>query len=364
MARGQKQRGSDRNLDQDTAPEAIPGARKKLGPPPKLDGSPTAGSWFEEAWHGWMKPVGGLVLVVVAYFAYTSHFMPEEAAGRIVLVLILGGAIYAGVEPALDRFSDARRRYMMLGAAAVWAIIAVAPVFRTVFPSKVLAETVIGLTKDTTTGSVTVEGGDTGPYSVSVYGRLKGSGEVDAAYEVEITGAGESVDRVSGELKRTYFNQRVSRRGSGTVAVKQENTENVHRLSTARGPQLKVSGEVGSEQLEDGIHVSFRAAGPSPLLFLGVGLLLVIGALVFDYRMAAPKHDRTHLSTAAGFTLAFGAYFPMEATPHNLVRPAIAAVLVGLGLGALVVWVISAIVNSFKPRPKKLAGVNNRFAEE
>ena len=35
-----------------------------------------------------------------------------------------------------------------------------------------------------------------------------------------------------------------------------------------------------------------------------------------------------------------------------------------MALGALVVWIVSAIINSFKPRPRKLAGVNNRFAEE
>jgi len=359
MARGIKDLSPTSDDEQERG-----GARRRAPAPAPVAGPPSTAAWFEEAWHGWLKPVGGLVLLVVGYLAYNSGLVPEQAAGRVALGLILGGAVFMGIEPALGRLHAPTARYLLAGAGVVWLLVAIGPVFRTVFPSKVLAETTLGATKGSTGAVVNIEGGDNGPYEVAVSGHLRGSGEVDAAYEVEFVGAGDTTDRVQGDLKRTYFNQRVSRRGSGTVAVKQENTENVHRLSTARGPQLKVSGEVGSEQLEDGIHVSFRAAGPSPLLFLGVGLLLVIGALVFDYRMAAPKHDRTHLSTAAGFTLAFGAYFPMEATPHNLVRPAIAAVLVGLGLGALVVWVISAIVNSFKPRPKKLAGVNNRFVEE
>ena len=306
----------------------------------------------------------GLLLLVVAYFAYSGHYIPEESAGRIVLVVIIGGAIYLGIEPALERFSDARRRYLMLGAAAVWAVVAIAPVFRTVFPSKALAETVIALNKDSTTGTVAIEGGDKGPYSVSVFGRLKGSGEVDAAYEVEISGAGESVDRISGELKRTYFSQRVSRRGSGSVPVKQENTENVHRVTKVTGPELKLSGEVGSEMLEDGLHLTFRKAGPSPALFFGIGFLLVVAAIIFDYRMLAPKLERTHLAAATGFTLAFGAYFPEAATPHNIVRPAIAGVLLAALLGATVAWGISAIANSFKPAPRKMAGVKNKFVDD
>jgi hypothetical protein len=340
------------------------GAGKRAAAPGKLEGPPSTAAWFEEAWHGWLKPVGGLVLLVAAYLAYNSGALPEQAAGRVALGLILGGAVFMAIEPALGRLTTPSSRYLLVGFGVVWLLAAIGPVFRTVFPSKVLAETTLGATKGSAAAVVNLEGGGAGPYEVAVSGHLRGTGEVDAAYEIEVVGAGDTTDRVQGDLKRTYFNQRVSRRGSGSVAVKQENTENVHRLSTARGPQLKVSGEVGSEMLEDGVHLTFRSAGPSPLVFLGLGLLLVIGALAFDYRMAAPKHDRTHLSTATGFTLAFGAYFPMEATPHNLVRPAIAAVLVGLGLGALLVWVVSAILNSFKPRPKKLAGVNNRFAEE
>ena len=45
-------------------------------------------------------------------------------------------------------------------------------------------------------------------------------------------------------------------------------------------------------------------------------------------------------------------------------RPAIAGVLAGVGLGALPAWIVSSIVNSFKPRPKKMAGTKNKFAEE
>lgn len=362
MARAPRQRSKDIVTDEGQDPgeaSARPGKGAKAAPAAK--GRPP--SWFEEAWHGWLKPVGGLLAIVIAYLAYDHDLIPEQAAGRMLLMVVIGGVIYLGIEPALARFGDKNKRYMLIGAAVLWGLIAIAPIFRVVFPGTVLGEAVIGVSKDQSTASVTLKDGEKGPFEVSVTGRLKGSSEVEVAYGIEITGAGESADRLDGELKRTYFNQRTSRRSAGTVARRTEHTENLHRITKAVGPELKLSGEVGGDQLEDGLHVAFRKAGPSPVIFFLVGLLVVIAGVVFDYRMLAPKVERTHVASAAGFTLAFVTYFAANGTAHNLVKEAVAGLLPG-ALGAFLGWGVSAIACSFKPRPKKMAGTKNKFVDE
>lgn len=359
MARGPRQRSGNPNVSPSEV-EAPIGRVKAAGKP---EGRPAGASWFEEAWHGWLKSVGGLILLAIGVVAYSNDLLPEQPSGRILLLLIIGGTIYIGLEPALARSGDATKRYMLFGAGVVWALIAIAPVFRTVFPGTVLAETVLGANKDQTTASVTVNGGDKGPYAVSVTGRLKGSGELEVPYGVEITGAGDSSDRLDGELKRTYFNQRTSRRSAGTVSRRTEHTENLHRITKVTGPELKLSGEISGDNLEDGLHVVFRKAGPSPVVYFVIGLLVVIAGVVFDYRMLAPKVERTHVASAAGFTLAFTTYFAANATTHNLVKEGVAGLLPG-ALGAFLGWGISAIACSFKPRPRKMAGSKNKFVDD
>ena len=65
---------------------------------------------------------------------------------------------------------------------------------------------------------------------------------------------------------------------------------------------------------------------------------------------------KTYLAPAAGICLAFSQYLPREATPHSLVRPAVAGLVFALFTGGLGGWLLAAISRAlFGQKPPKKA---------
>lgn len=320
--------------------------------------APGLGSWLEEAWHGWLKSVGGLLLLVVGYLLYSNHVLPESGAGRAVVALIIGGAIFTAAEPVWEQITSSSLRYALIAFIAVWAVVAVAPIWATLFPGKELARIQLGVEKDAAAKQVALPDGEKGPFEVEVQGSLKGAGEAEANYTLRFSGEGDSAESVDGKLERKFFQQRTSRRGTGSVTQRTEHTDLSHRIAKVKGPKVSVEADIAGESLENGLTVIFRRAGLNPLLFFALGFLLVIAGLAADYKFLQPKSAPTYVAMATAFTLVFALDFPVEgATASNLVRPAVAAALWALIAGALPGWAVSRIVGTFKPKPKKLAGV-------
>jgi hypothetical protein len=336
-------------------------------PDPKKE-IPTLRLWLEEAWHGWLKPVGAILALIVAYLAYDRGMIPEGTAGLVVVGLIIGGTIVTVGFPLFEQFEKRPQKLAFGVFLGLWALGAGYPALRRAFPSKALGDPVHvaycksyknpiehkDCTDQALVGSVTLPAGG-GPYEISVSGELKGQSEVESHYHLTFAGADGKSEELDGTLSRTFVHQRTSRRGSGGSMQKQERTENAHRLSSAiTGPTVKVTADgLDEDALESGLQVTFHNAGPDPRLFLIATVLCLLIAVFLDYKLAAPK-VKTYLATGVGLTLVFAWYYPVEATPHNLVRPAIAALVAGCG-GALGGWLLSVIVKSFKPKPKRLA---------
>jgi hypothetical protein len=337
---------------------ARPPKNKSTAPGPM---PPTLKVWLEEAWHGWLKPVAAILVLLGAYFAYDRGLVPEGSAGLVVVALIIGGTIVSAAMPIFPLL-ERRQSKLLLGVfMVIWAIGAGYPSLRRAFPSKAIGEPLqiafCARYKDadkrecaepTLTATVDLKGG--GPYEVAVSGELKGAGEVQSNYHLTFAGADNSSEEIEGNLKRTFFHQRTSRRSAGGTMVKTEHTENSHRLSVP-GDKLTITADGVDEVLENGLTLTFHHAGPDPRIFLGITLLCVLLGVWLDYRLSEPK-VKTYFALAAGLTLVFAWYYPEEATPHNLVRPAIAALVAAL-LGALGGWLLSVIIKSFKPKPKR-----------
>jgi hypothetical protein len=344
MARGTKQRGSQRG----GAAAATKGAAPAGAPKPELS---TLRMWIDEHWHGWLKPVSGLVLLLVAYLAYSHNLLgdrTEGVAGPLVVGVIVIGTIALSVETPFQVL-DKRRDRVLLGVfVALWAVSAGYPALRAALPRKALAERKLGDTKGHLTETFDL-GGERGPFEISVGGSLKGSGEVEATYHLVVAGEGSTGDDVSGSLKRTLVHQRVGRRG-GTSVQRQERTENLHRLDQTRGSQIKVTVDAPDEQLEDGLTVSVYQAGFDGRLVLALAALCVLVGLLLDYWLASPK-VKTYMAMGTAVLLVFAYYYPTEATPRFLVPPAVGGLFFGLlaGMGAELVAIIA---KSFKPQPK------------
>ena len=363
MARPPKNRVDDQAADDAADAEERRGPEKEAAKSNAPPGSFKA--WFDEHWHGWIKSVALIVALVVAYVLYDRHLVPEGSAGLVLIALIIGGSIYSAVEPVWEGLGDRRQRLALGGFLAVWAIGAGVPPLLTAFPRKALGEPVAvgycGRYADPEkrecvdpklTATATLPEGSTGPYEVLVSGDLRGSGEVEASYHLALATEGGVSEEVEGSLARVYVNQRTSRRSAGGAVVRQEHNEKVHRVSL-KGHKITVTTEGVDEDLENGLIVAFRPAGPPPLLFVILTALCLLAGMVLDHRFYSPKL-KTHFATWIGLTLVFAAYYPTEATPHNLVRPAVAA-LVASSLGALGGWLLSRIAMSFKKLPRKTA---------
>lgn len=353
MARGTKNPGEnapDKDDLDDEKDETKEGA----------EGQPGFQSAFEEAWHGWLKPVGGIVLIVLAYMLYDRGLIKESLGGRLFVTAVMGGALFVGLEPVLQRAQAGRDRALYIGLAVLWALSCVTPLWRLVYwPAKTLAESRFAPSEKggTITQTITLPDGESGPYEVDVSGALRGSGEAEANYKLTFKGEGDATKEVEGAIKRTYFRERTSRRSAASVSVRTEHGEETHRLgSTIKGKTLTVDAEIAGELLEDGLVVTVTRAWVNPAWFWLLGLIVCVLGVIADYRMKAPKQAATYVAAAAAFTLAFVIYLPTDATPHHLVRPAVGGVVLALFVGALPGWVVSAIAQSYKPRPKKLAG--------
>jgi hypothetical protein len=333
--------------EDDTADEAeLPAKKKSSGRLPL---------WLEEAWEGWVKSVGVLLLCAVAYILYKFDLVAERTAGWVAVVAVVVGALWATVPLAWERVKSRgpAAKALFVVMVATWAAGTGYPSLRAAMPPAPLADAHI--TPGALSAKLPVK--TTGPLELSVLGRFKSAGgEAEASYDLKVEGGGQS-EQVSGLLKRSLMRVRTSRRG-GTSTTVTEHTEQSHRLASVHGPEITVSAENVDEQLEDGLIIHARPAGPEPLVFIILGAFAVLCAIGFDARLVEPRvKEKTYLTAASALALVFSIRFPIAATPHSLVRPAVdalflAAVSGGLG-GYLVAFVARA---GFGPKLPKKAG--------
>lgn len=299
---------------------------------------------LEEAWEGWLRPVGLIVLCLGLYLAYRADVLPESTAGFLVVAAVALGPIALAALPAWEkakRLSPVLRGlfFVMVGA---WLAGVGYPSLRAASPPKPSGET--QLKEGLTTNVVKLE--HAGHYEAIVSGHFKqaGSAEAEASYDIEAR-TGMDAESFSGTLKRSLMRVRAGRRG-GVSTTLAERTENVHRLGKVQGPQLTFSTSSLDPQLgPDGLTIAVRPAGPNPILFWVLSALAVALGLFFDGILTEPRgRERTYLTMAAGLALVFGIAFPDDATPHSLVRPAVGAFVLALLTGAIGGWMLSALV--------------------
>jgi len=298
-----------------------------------------------------------ILLCAAAYILYKFDLISESRAGFFAVALIVGGAIWAAVTPAWPRVqtrSPAAKALFIL-MVLLWSAGAGYPALRAATPPAPYAEAV--LTPQQLTAKLKTP--SAGPYEVVVSGHFKpGASEAEAGYDIKAEGGGGS-DEVTGTLERKMQRVRVSRRGGTSTSV-HEVTEQTHRVPHVRGNEVVVSTEsVDDSQLEGGLLVEVRAGGLDPTIFLVLGALALVLALGFDGKLYDPKlKDKTFLGVAAAVTYVFSIAFPMTATPHSLVRPAVGSLVAALGIGGIGGWLLTLIARSLlgpKVAPKKSA---------
>lgn len=314
--------------------------------------------WFEEAWEGWIRPLGAMFLLAIGYVLYRFEIVGERTAGLVAVLAIVVGAIVLGALPALPLTRAPWQRALMATLVATALAGMVYPALRAAVPSATLAEGMLTTDKPT----LTLTTGQAGPYDLTVAGHFKEAGRSDAEanYDIKATDSGGGSDDAAGAIKRQLVTIR-SRKGSSSSL--QERTESTHRLPHVRGPQVTLTADGIDEQLDGGLTVALRKGGLSPTIFIVLGALALLMALVLDTRLVDFKgKKKSYLTAALGIAFAFSLYYPGEATPHALVRPAVSALLLSLVVGGLGGWAVGGVGRAlFGPKkPKKVAPAASR----
>jgi hypothetical protein len=314
--------------------------------------------WFEEAWEGWIRPLGLILLLAIAYLLYKFDIVGEHAMGLLAVLGIVVGTITVGALPALPLTRAPWQRALLatMVAAALGGM--VYPAVRAAAPGKTLAEGVLTVDKP----SATLITNTSGPYQLDVAGHFKEAGRQDAeaSYTIKATDNGGGSDEISGTIERKLVTIR-SRKGSSSSV--QERDEQKHRLAHVTGPQVTLTADGVDEQLETGIHVVLRPGGLDPIIFIVLGALAIAMALVLDARLVDIKgKQKSYLTAATAIAFAFSIYYWREATPARLVKTAVSALLFALIVGGIGGWAAGGIARAlFGPRaPKKAASPGRR----
>ena len=307
--------------------------------------------WFEEAWEGWIRPLGLIVLLAIGYVLYKFDIVGEHTAGVVAVLAIIVGAIVVGALPARPLATKPWQRALLatMVAAALGGM--VYPSVRAAVPGKLYAEGTLTSDKP----SITLTTGAAGPYELMVSGHFKEAGRSDAeaAYAIKAVDKGGGSDEVSGEIARKLVTIR-SRKGSSS-SVSEQNEEK-HRLGHVIGPQVTLTADGVDDQLESGLQVSLRPGGLDPIVFIILGAIAVLIALVLDTRLVDLKgKQKAYLTASTAIAFAFSMYYWREATPSRLVKTAVSALFFALIVGGIGGWLAGGIARLlFGPKlPKK-----------
>jgi hypothetical protein len=309
--------------------------------------------WFEEAWEGWIRPLGLIVLLAIGYVLYKFDIVSEHVAGVAAVLAIVVGAIVVGALPARPLVQKPWQRALLVAMVAAALGGMVYPSVRAAVPGRLYAEAV--LTNDKPSQTLTT--GAAGPYELMVSGHFKEAGRSDAeaTYSLKIVDNAGGTDEASGEIARKLVTIR-SRKGSSSSVTEQN--EEKHRLGHVLGPKVTITADGVDEQLENGLAVSLRPGGLDPIIFIILGALAIAMAIVLDTRLVDLKgKQKAYLTAAMSIAFAFSMYYWREATPTRLVKTALSALFFALLVGGVGGWLVGGIARLlFGPKlPKKKA---------
>src|SRR4051794_30293344 len=132
--------------------------------------------WFEDAWEGWIRPLGLLIVLAIGYLLYKFDLVSEHVAGLVLVLAVVVGTIVVGALPARPLTRAPWQRALLVTLIATALAGMVYPVVRAAVPGATLAEA--HLTADKLTATLAT--GKSGPYDVTVIGHFKEAGRSDA----------------------------------------------------------------------------------------------------------------------------------------------------------------------------------------
>lgn len=326
---------------------------KKQGKPekpdPKAEPKTAFQRFMDEHWESWLGPVLMLVLAGGFIVSYKAGVLREGVVGLIVSGGAVAFIIYYTALPAYDLIKQPMAKRLFALLSIIWVAAAGYPTLRKGMARDVLAETV--LTKEHLSDKLTIGKGKTGPFDLTVSGTIKPGGGQDTqvSYTLKVAAEGGSSEEIYGDFSHRVNQARVRR---GTTNWSEQHNQNEHRLpSSLRGKDLTVTADSVDELVESGIHVTVHPQSYDPIWFFLAGVLVVLGMMFVEARIGDSK-TKTHLIMASASTLVFSYWFHKNATPSNLVPPALDAAILAALVGGIGGTLVGAVVRRASGRSR------------
>src|SRR5881398_2444843 len=96
--------------------------------------------WFEDAWEGWIRPLGLLILLAIGYLLYKFDLVNEHVAGLVLVLAVVVGTVVVGALPARGLTRAPWQRALLATLVVVALAGTVYPVVRAAVPGTTLAE--------------------------------------------------------------------------------------------------------------------------------------------------------------------------------------------------------------------------------
>ncbi len=288
--------------------------------------------WLEEALGGWILPVAAIAVVGGLALLYVLDILPERLAG-LLMALAIVGTTSAVLLRDLRRAARSRAASLAaLGLTVATLAVALAPIVTALTPGAPLATGELHSEGD----SVPVPHEAAGHVRLWFHGAIAGHGASIVDFDVAGT-----AQPTRGRIERTVGRTRVGRRGSATVEH-EHNSEIVSAELPKATEQLTLRRLHGP--LTGALEVRvYRDTWPLPYE-IAVALLVLLAVAALAARTGA----NISAVALAGIPLAFGIATYVFATPEEVVKPQIAALVVGaIGgaiAGAIAGWLLAKVV--------------------
>jgi hypothetical protein len=350
MAARKNQRPNNKtNTPKVAAPKTAPPNPKTATPKPT---QPIPGSWFEENWTSWLRPVVFIATAGLFLLLYSTGTIPDFWAAGMIMLALIGLIWFAAVSTETKRFPE-EKRTAVYGLTALIALFAWVPVLFTFYPGE---PRLMGDLKKKGDALDLAPLGNTQNYLIVAGGAFADNSESNREVDYLLEGFNDTKKVIMRGKVEQRMEQVKSRRGIPGQTLKTHSQDKSY-LTLSSSKPLTLTTDISAQALPDGIHVAIY---DPPL----GGLWLLLGSLLFylllmgvDLKYVADK-GKGYLAAGGGVLLVGSLVFCTNAVPYapftttsDLAQTALGAAIVGGIFGSFGGLLLMFILGKLIKRP-------------
>jgi hypothetical protein len=233
-----------------------------------------------DALRTWVVPALTLPAAMIIYILYNLDLIDRVASVSATGVLALATVLWAGLRGFISERTSGRLTLLLIGYAAIWGVGTIIPFEAVIEPGALLLSRQL---RPHESVPLPIEG-HPGRYRLIVEGTFAANqthGNRFAHYRLALAAGDAPTRLLEGDFSEEFVQQRLGRRG--TTTVRDLHTAEVHDFSVADPGGLRLSvNDISPPDAISTISVELYRQRISPAILVGIGLLLIAGAVVID----------------------------------------------------------------------------------